>query len=122
MADVADGRLRADAGPGAPLHRPRERAGPRLWVEALHGGNPPALRRPEQAPCKARVRRRSLVGCRFRDPWLGLAPPASQGRARRLPQRQALVRAIDGATRDEAGDGSEIGLGTLPSPAKQVIQ
>ena len=39
MADVADGRFRADAGTGASFHRAGERAGPRLWPEALHGGD-----------------------------------------------------------------------------------
>ena len=39
------------------------------------------------------------VGRRFRDPRLGLAPSAPQGRTGRLPQRQTLVRAVDGAAR-----------------------
>ena len=37
MADVADGRLRADAGPGAPFPAGGERAGPPLRPRALHG-------------------------------------------------------------------------------------
>src|SRR5579871_4566359 len=110
MADVADGRFRADAWPGASLHRAGERAGPRLWSEALHGRDAPALRRLEQAAREPRVRRRSLVGRRLRHPRLGLAPPAPQGGACRLPLCEALVRAVDGAPGGEARDGREAGL------------
>src|ERR1700740_2935796 len=49
---------------------------------------------------------RPFVGRRFRDPRLGLAPSAPQGRSRRFPKREALVRAVDGAPGGEARDGS----------------
>ena len=51
-----------------------------------------------------------IVGRRFRHPRLGLAPSAPQGRAGGLSQRQALVRAVDGAACHQARDGREIGL------------
>ena len=45
MADVADGRLRPDARPGASFPAGRERAGPALRPGALHEGDAAALRR-----------------------------------------------------------------------------
>ncbi len=51
----------------------------------------------------ARFRRRRSLGCRFRHPRLGLAPSAPQGRAIRLPQRQALVRGADGPPATKRG-------------------
>src|SRR5262249_10307308 len=57
-----------------------------------------------------RVRRGAPVGRGLRHPRLGLAPSAAQGGACRLPQCEALVRAVDGAARGGAWDGGEIGL------------
>src|SRR5260370_27568335 len=117
MADVADGRFWADARPGAPFHRAGARAGPRLWPEALYGRDAPALRRAGSAVGDPRIRRRGLVGCGFRDPRLGMAPPAPQGRAFGFPPRPALVRRADGAPRHQTRHGSEAGLSSSPSPA-----
>ena len=50
MADVADGRVRPDARPGAPLPAGGERAGPPLRAGALLEGDAPALWRVRQAP------------------------------------------------------------------------
>src|SRR5882672_4778187 len=110
MADVADGRLRADAGPGASFHRAGKRNRPCLWPEALHGRDPPPLRRAGPASGRPRVRRRRFVRRGLRDPRLGLAPPAPQGRAEGFSQCRALVQRADGAPRHQARHGSEAGL------------
>src|SRR6476469_5834363 len=110
MADVADGRFRADAGPGAPFHRAGERNRPRLRPEALHGRDAPALWRAGPAACRPRIRRRRLVGCGLRHPRLGLAPPAPQGGAEGFSERRALVQRADGPAGDQARHGSHAGL------------
>src|ERR1700688_1595734 len=119
MADVADGRIRADAGPGASLHRAGERDRPRLRPETVYDGDPQALWCAGSPVSYPRVRRRPAIGRRLRDPRLGLAAPAPQGRAVRFPPCQTLVRGADGAPRDQARHGSEAGLSFLlaPSPA-----
>jgi hypothetical protein len=43
MADVADGRLRTDAGPGASFHRARKRAGSQLRSRSVLEGDAAAL-------------------------------------------------------------------------------
>src|SRR5437868_14436323 len=114
MADVADGRLWADAGAGAPLHRAGERTGPRLWLETVYGGDAPALWRAGAPACRSRVRRRRAIGRRLCDPRLGVAAPAPQGVACGFPPRRPLVRRTDGAPRRQARHGSEAGLSSLP--------
>src|SRR5436309_830830 len=122
MADVADGRFWADAGPGAPFHRAGERDRPRLWPQALHGRDPPALWRAGPPAGGARIRRRRLIRRRLRHPRLGLAPPAPQGGAEGFSERRALVQRTDGPASDEARHGSEAGLAEaprfLPSPTR----
>src|SRR3954462_9025613 len=110
MADVADGWFWADAGPGAPFHRAGERNRPRLWPEALHGRDAPALWRAGPSARKPRIRRRRSVGRRLRHPRLGLAPPAPQGRAEGFSERRALVQRADGPPGHQARHGSEAGL------------
>src|SRR5437870_6116157 len=123
MADVADGRVRADAGPGASFHRAGERAGPCLWLKALHGGDTAALWRAGPPPRDPRLRRWAPVGRRLRDPRLGLAAPAPQGGAFGLPPCQTLVRRADGAAGSEARHGSEAGLtGFGHHPRRRMIQ
>src|SRR5260370_17272596 len=95
MADVADGRFWADARPGAPFHRAGARAGPRLWPEALYGRDAPALRRAGSAAGDPRIRRRRLVGCGFRDPRLGMAPPPPQRPPFGFPPRPPPLRPPD---------------------------
>ena len=56
MADVADGRLRPDARPGASLPHRRERNGPPLRPGALLEGNKPPLRRARPAARFGEVR------------------------------------------------------------------
>src|SRR6202043_2556528 len=116
MADVADGRLRSDAGAGAPFHCAGKRAGARLRPETFHGRDAAALWGGGSAPGQGGVRRRCPVGRGFCHSRLGLAPPPPQGRAFGLPPRQTLVRDPDGATRGEAGDGSEAGLSWFFGP------
>src|SRR6516164_9780793 len=110
MADVADGRFRPVSWTGAPLHRTGERAGPRLWAQALHGRDEAPLWGARPAACHLRVRGGRVVGSRFCDPRLGMAPSPPQGGAVRFSQRRALVRSDDGATWRQARDGSEAGL------------
>src|SRR5437016_5683901 len=110
MADVADGRFWADAGPGAPFHRAGERNRPRLRPEALHGRDPPAVWRAGPSAGRPRIRRQCPVGCGLRHPRLGLAPPAPQGGAEGFSERRALVQRADGPPGDKARHGSEAGL------------
>src|SRR6202048_5223171 len=117
MADVADGRLRADAGAGAPLHRAGERGRARLRPEALHGGDAKALWRAGSPPRDPRIRRGRAVDRRFRDSRMGLAAPAPQGGAQGFSSCRTLVQHPDGAAGGEARHGSEAGLSTLSSPS-----
>src|SRR6476620_10078275 len=110
MADVADGRLWADPGTGASLHRTGERSGPRLWPDALHGGDAPALRRARSPPREPRVCCGRTIGRRLCDPRLGLAASAAQGVVGGFPECRTLVRRDDGAPRSQARHGSEAGL------------
>src|SRR5258708_12945390 len=96
MADVANGRFWPDAGTGASFHCTGERRGPRLWPEAVHGGDPPALRRAGSPPRDPRVRRRPFVGRRFCDPRLGLAASPAQGGAGGFPPCSPLVPSLSG--------------------------
>src|SRR5260370_42301650 len=59
---------------------------------------------------RSRIRRRRLVGRGFRDPRLGMAPPAPQGRAFGFPPCPALVQRPDGAPRHQTRHGGEAGL------------
>src|SRR6266851_6246938 len=110
MADVADGRFWADPGAGASFHCAGERNGPRLWPEALYGGDTPALRRAGSPARDPRIRRRRAIGRRLCDPGLGLAARAPQGVVLGFPPCRPLVRRADGATRRQARHGSEAGL------------
>src|SRR5580700_9175533 len=121
MADVADGRLRPDAGAGAPLHLAGKRAGARLRPETFHGRDAAALWGAGSAPGETGVRRWPPVGRGFCHSRLGLAAPAPQGRAFGFPQRQTLVRGADGAPRGEAGDGSEAGLSWFVRPGPRSL-
>src|SRR5258707_11547412 len=116
MADVADGRLRSDAGTGPSLHCAGERSGPRLWPEALHDGDAKALWRARSPPGGSRIRRRRSIGCRLCDPRLGLAARAPQGVFLGFPPCRPLVRRDDGAPGRQARHGSKAGLSS-PSPA-----
>lgn len=75
MADVADGRLRPDAGPGAPFPDAAGGAGAGLWLRSVSQGDGAAVRRAGPAARGPRLRGdggRAERG-RFRDPRLGLA-------------------------------------------------
>ena len=56
MAHVADGRLRADARPGAPLPPGQGPGGPALRAGALQQGNAPPLRRAGPSPGRTSLR------------------------------------------------------------------
>src|ERR1700674_3444062 len=116
MADVADGRFWADAGAGASFHCAGERNGPRLWPEALYGGDAPALWRAGSPPRDPRIRRRRAIGRRLCDPRLGLAARAPQGIVLGFPPCRPLVRRADGAPRRQARHGSEAGLRSCSEP------
>src|SRR6059058_39663 len=122
MADVADGRLRSDAGAGASLHCAGERSGPRLWPETLHEGNAQALWRARPPPGGSRVCCGRTVGRRLCDPRLGLAASASQGVFLGFPPCRPLVRRDDGATRRQARHGSEAGLNLFSPPSPALIK
>src|SRR5258708_23703842 len=118
MADVADGRFWADAGAGPSFHCAGERTGPRVWPEALYGGDTPALRRAGSPPRDPRIRRRRAIGRRLCDPRLGVAARAPQGVVCGFPPCRPLVRRADGAARRQARHGREVGLSfCLPLPA-----
>src|ERR1700731_1428031 len=110
MADVADGRLRSDAGAGASLHCAGKRAGARLWLKALHGRDAPALRRAGSPSGYLRIRRGRAVGRRLCDSRVGLAASTPQSRAFGFSQCRALVQRADGPARRQARHGSEAGL------------
>src|SRR5258708_19715939 len=110
MADVADGRLRSDAGTGPSLHRAGERSGPRLWPETLHDGDAKALWRARSPPGRSRVCCGRSFRRRLCDPRLGVAASTPQGVFLGFPPCRPLVRRDDGAPGRQARDGSEAGL------------
>ena len=65
VADVADGRVRPDAGTGPPLSAGQGRERPPLRARALHQGDPPALRSIRQAAWRGR---NSPAATRSRSP------------------------------------------------------
>src|SRR6516164_4352533 len=102
MADVADGRLWSDARPGAPFPTSRQRAGQAIRTRALLEGDTAALWGARQTARGGRVRRWRHFNRRFCDPRLGVAARASPSGSRRFPQRQAVVRDVDGTPRRAA--------------------
>ena len=66
-------------------------AGPPLRARALFEGNAAAVCGDGPPAGRAGVLRRRAVDRRLRDPRLGVAAPAAQGRSRRFSERPAMV-------------------------------
>ena len=90
MADVADGRPRPDARPGASLREIQSGQGA-LCRGALPEGGAPALRRAQHAARGPRIRRRRLFDRRHRDLAVDLALRVADHRPQAISQREALV-------------------------------
>ena len=93
MADVADGRHRADARPSASFREIQQRQGA-LRRRALPQGGAPALRRARPPPRRPRLRRRRLFDRRHRDLALDLALRMADDRSSTMPNVKRWYVAI----------------------------
>src|SRR5579885_2628009 len=103
MADVPDGRRWPDVRPSAPLPACRAGAGA-LCDRAIRQGDAPTLRRAGRAAQDRGLSGRRVFDCRHRDVSLGRAARVAQGRARRFPERGALVSRDRRSTRGRPRD------------------
>src|SRR5690606_11733015 len=112
MADVPDGRSRADVRADAPLSPCREGARA-VRDRTLYARDPAALRRARRSARQTRPPRRRILDRRHRDLSVGRAVRMAQGESRRLPERAALVRRAVEAPGRRARDGRAAGRAVI---------